>query len=690
MKYRAFISYSHADQIWGQWLHRSLERYRVPAHLAQVMGSNPRYPTRLSPIFRDREELASSPDLSAKINQALEASESLVVICSPSAARSRWVDEEVERFKKLGRSNRIFCVIVDGDPAVAGSEQDCFPPALRKSYDADGNEVDGEAEPVAADARPHADGKKLARFKLIAGMLDVGLDELLQRELYRRNRSLLITAVSAVAVCLVMATLAINAVIARNEATLRREQADSLITFMLGDLRKRLQPVGRLDVLDAVGDQAMAYFSSLGEDGLTGNSALTRATAMRQIGEVRIAQGLIEEGLLAFNEAAELLNAGGIDDEATRLFELGQINYWIADAYFNDLKLDQASAYIQEYLALSRELVKIAPDKPEYKLELLYAESNLGTLAYRANDLDAARSYFRNALAMGRDLSTGWPDFSSDLDLAVTISWLGAIESSAGNLTLARQYYEEELDIHRSRWQQKDEPKRKYRLARALWLFADTLEQAGDLHGSNTALNESVRLYRELTQYDPLNYDWQEELTWVLTLLARDGYAGGRLSAGEARAVLQLARESLANIQEQKSVEVHRVSAAIEVEGATIELHEGAPEAAADLARSAVSVVQPLAQGDDRVRLLPLYAKAAYVSAAAESAMGDEAASRKIAQAALDNLAVNDNDPIRIRAYAALLADIAGAPGADLLLSTMAATEYRGTAFARDAQTANR
>ena len=29
-KYKAFISYSHRDESWGRWLHRSIEGYRVP------------------------------------------------------------------------------------------------------------------------------------------------------------------------------------------------------------------------------------------------------------------------------------------------------------------------------------------------------------------------------------------------------------------------------------------------------------------------------------------------------------------------------------------------------------------------------------------------------------------------------------------------------------------------------------
>src|SRR4029077_13918720 len=96
--------------------HKSLESYRPPKHLRGAgTGRNPA-PKRLTPIFRDREELASATDLGAVINEALRGSACQIVICSPQAAKSRWVNEEILAFKRLGREDRIFCLIVGGEP----------------------------------------------------------------------------------------------------------------------------------------------------------------------------------------------------------------------------------------------------------------------------------------------------------------------------------------------------------------------------------------------------------------------------------------------------------------------------------------------------------------------------------------------------------------------------------------------
>lgn len=181
-RYCAFISYRHADKAWGDWLHRALETYRVPLALVGTEGAGGTVPPRVRPVFRDREELAAAHDLGAEINEALRDSASLVVICSPRSARSKWVNEEILTFKRLGRADRIFPIVVAGEPNAADPAEECFPPALKYELGTDGTLSDRLAEPLAADARDQADGKENAKLKLIAGMLGVAYDQLRRRE----------------------------------------------------------------------------------------------------------------------------------------------------------------------------------------------------------------------------------------------------------------------------------------------------------------------------------------------------------------------------------------------------------------------------------------------------------------------------------------------------------------------------
>lgn len=191
-RYWSFISYSHADERWARWLHRALETWRVPRPLRGREGRFGPLPERLFPVFRDRDELATSSSLPGLIREALGAARVLVVICSPRAAQSRWVAEEVRAFKALGRENEIFCVIVDGEPNASerpGSVPlECFPEPIRFRVDRDGRLLPERAEPLAADARPSGDGKAGVLLKLVAGILGVGLDVLRQRDEQRRRQ----------------------------------------------------------------------------------------------------------------------------------------------------------------------------------------------------------------------------------------------------------------------------------------------------------------------------------------------------------------------------------------------------------------------------------------------------------------------------------------------------------------------
>ena len=199
-KFRAFVSYSSKDRLAGTKFQRDLERYKIPRAMRGRVTSAGVVPKRISPIFRDRSDLEASEDLGQRIGAALVASRSLIVLCSPHSARSRWVNEEIRTFKRLGRDLQIVPVIVDGDPAIfdpVSAPNGAFPPALLQRLDADGSPT-GELtpEPFAPDLREMqpdgsgGDGSEYVKLKVVARLLDVSLGELTQRqrEVERRER----------------------------------------------------------------------------------------------------------------------------------------------------------------------------------------------------------------------------------------------------------------------------------------------------------------------------------------------------------------------------------------------------------------------------------------------------------------------------------------------------------------------
>jgi TIR domain-containing protein len=211
MRYWAFISYAHADEKAATALHRALETYK--GHRRLPPTSTPTgepIPPRIAPVFRDRDELGASGNLPERLQEALKASRFLIVVCSPAAARSPWVNAEIQRFKALGRSDRILAYIVDGEPWASRTgtmDNESFPEALRYLVSSDGTITDVLAEPLAADARPHADGPRNARLKIISGMLGVGFDDLRRRDEARRRQQWWIVTTLTLAGLAVLATV---------------------------------------------------------------------------------------------------------------------------------------------------------------------------------------------------------------------------------------------------------------------------------------------------------------------------------------------------------------------------------------------------------------------------------------------------------------------------------------------------
>ncbi|MCF4166640.1 toll/interleukin-1 receptor domain-containing protein [Zavarzinia compransoris] len=228
-RYAAFISYSHADETFAARLHRRIETWRTPRRLVGARGRDGEVPARLFPVFRDREELPTSADLGGAIRQALEGSRYLIVLCSPRAAGSIWVDQEILEFKRRHGEGRIIAAILSDEPDV------CFPRALRFRLGPDGSLSDEPTEPIAADFRPGKDGWRLGTLKILAGLLGVDLDDLVRREARRQRQRRLALGAGAAGVAIAAALGAHFWIKADHHRALEAQAARGLAELRGGD-----------------------------------------------------------------------------------------------------------------------------------------------------------------------------------------------------------------------------------------------------------------------------------------------------------------------------------------------------------------------------------------------------------------------------------------------------------------------
>ena len=207
IRYRAFISYSHRDSQVARWLHRAIETHAVPAALVGRMTDHGPIPKWIRPVFRDEDELAGAAELGPELQSALSGSAALVVICSPAAAKSKWVDHEIRYYKTVNPTRPVLAVIVEGEPQ---SEQECFPEALRWTAGHDGTLVFNEDfEPLAPDLQKQ--DRHSVKLKLIAGLLGVGFDDLVRRDLKRTRRLMVMFGSLATAIIAALTVLSVAA-----------------------------------------------------------------------------------------------------------------------------------------------------------------------------------------------------------------------------------------------------------------------------------------------------------------------------------------------------------------------------------------------------------------------------------------------------------------------------------------------
>ncbi|MBY6127534.1 TIR domain-containing protein [Qipengyuania aquimaris] len=438
-RYKAFISYSHRDKRVANWLHGQLENFRVPEGI-----DAPGLEDGLRPVFKDREELPASEDLGAALEEAIRNSDALIVLCSPHSAISPWIAKEIDLFKRVNGDARVFPAVVDGDPPYN------MPPPLLVHYE-DGTPTEELAEPIAADLRPEVDGRKLGVQKLVAGLIGVGLDELVDRQARQRNRRMALVAAASFIGMVVAIAMALYALQQRDTARAERAEANGLIEYMLTDLREELEPVGRLDLLDSVGERAMDYYASQDLEDLSAEELARRARAVQLVAEMHNLRGDNDKALPAFRQAArttqELIERNPDDTDA--LFAHGQSLYWVGYIAWQRGDTDAARESLEGYARISTRLAEMDRSNLDWQMEESYALSNLGTLASGDGDYGKALPLFERSVAIVERVAKaeGRPN-ARLIEWGEGVSWIASTHDRMGNFAEAASALDREIRLY--------------------------------------------------------------------------------------------------------------------------------------------------------------------------------------------------------------------------------------------------
>ena len=373
-KYQAFISYAHEDETVAARLQTALEKFPVPKPL-RMDGM-----ARISPIFRDVTELTAHHSLSRKIEDAVNGSRFLIVLCSPAAKNSHWVNEEIRLFRRLHGAESILCALIEGTPSTS------FPDAL----------LEMGHEPLAANLSQ--ENFQLGTTQLAASILNVGLDDLVQREAKRRRRRLVTMTAGSVIFSGLMAMSTFTAIKAKNDAELSRNEAENLVEFMLSDLKEDLEPIGKLNIIDSVGDKISDYYEALSVSDMDDEHLARRARAMHILGQVANVQGNNEKSLNILNSSfditAELMRRS--PESHTALSSHAQSESSLL-RFYESRDRKKALSHADAFKAMTQKLYDQNPSALDNILEHGWANNKLGQIHQSLEDYTQAENYFSEA-----------------------------------------------------------------------------------------------------------------------------------------------------------------------------------------------------------------------------------------------------------------------------------------------------
>jgi tetratricopeptide (TPR) repeat protein len=516
-KYRAFLSYSHADAAMAQRVHRRLESFHIDKELIGRVTAMGPMPKALRPIFRDRNDFDAGSSLGAETGTALDDSAALILLASPHSARSKYANEEVRLFKARHPDRPVIPLIVDGEPG--GTANECFPPALRFAVTPDGVITDTPADVLAADLREKGDGFELALAKVVARLIGLAPDDVYRRaERERRRQGRLRLAIAAVIAVLAIAGGGLFWQSQQQKHTLD-EIATLVDKYSLVTTAQAAAPGAKQSLTQAI--TAIA-------EGAATDPRYAQALALLKAGKPDEAEPLLKavaedkeqradkdakDAAAAYRNLASIAavsDPGRARDYYARAARLDPSN--VEGMFLTGVYQEKADQLEAAQAAYSRVIATAKPGVDDNSL--IWAKFGIGAIEAERGDLGAALATYHEAQEIVDRLAKSAPG-NADWQRALSTVYarVGDVQEAQGNLPAALASYQTDLaimeplaksDASNVRWQRD--------LSVSYTRVGDVQQAQGNLAAALASYQAGLAITERLTKSDPGNVQWQVDL----------------------------------------------------------------------------------------------------------------------------------------------------------------------------------
>lgn len=313
-----------------------------------------------------------------------------------------------------------------------------------------------------------------------------------------------------------------------------RHDADTLVDFILNDLRDRLESSGETEMLELAARRALDYLKSVPVEEELPAYRQRRAVALDSLGDLLLQQGDLSGADRALQESLSLSELLAREDPNNRSWQrsVAVTQSKIADLQREQGDLEQAIAMQRLALTVLDQLAQESPDAPDRQYDLSLAHERLGAILEAQGELTEALKAYQARQIIITSLCTQDPTRTDwQHDLAVSYGAVGNVRKGLGDsegALAAYRKFAELMDQLTAR--DTDRPEWRHDAGISQEKIGDTLAARGDLNGAAAAYRRFAAISRDLAALDPRHIQFQRDHAAALTRLALISERSGNLA----------------------------------------------------------------------------------------------------------------------------------------------------------------